>query len=135
MATARFLGTTDDVTTCDCCGRTNLKSTVAISIDDADPVYYGVTCAAHALNCSAKHVRAESRRADDERERAAEERRRAAAAAESARWFRFLDLVAPRYAACYANGSRSDVLKQIESLGGYSEARLGFDALASAGAF
>lgn len=33
-----FLGTTDDVTTCDCCGRENLKSTVALQLhDDVEP--------------------------------------------------------------------------------------------------
>jgi len=50
MSTPRCLGLTDEVTACDCCGRTNLKSTVAISLDgESDPVYYGSQCAERAL--------------------------------------------------------------------------------------
>ena len=45
----KFLGTSDEVSTCDCCGRKDLKSTVALSIDDGEAVYFGVTCAARAL--------------------------------------------------------------------------------------
>lgn len=67
----RYLGTTDDVTTCDCCGRAGLKSTVAVLIgESADPVYYGVTCAARALRVTAKEVRSEARAADAARDRA-----------------------------------------------------------------
>ncbi|MFG2986167.1 hypothetical protein ACGFYQ_33785 [Streptomyces sp. NPDC048258] len=48
-------GITDDCTTCECCGRTNLKRTVALAPLDADgnedgePAYYGTSCAAIAL--------------------------------------------------------------------------------------
>lgn len=41
-----FLGTTDEVDTCDCCGKTNLKCTVAFEKADGATVYYGTTCAA-----------------------------------------------------------------------------------------
>src|SRR6185369_5700834 len=34
MASAKFLGTTDEVTTCECCGRSNLKGTVALELED-----------------------------------------------------------------------------------------------------
>jgi hypothetical protein len=43
MATA--LGTDDSVTTCDCCGKTNLKSTVIIQLDSGEIVHYGSVCA------------------------------------------------------------------------------------------
>ena len=43
MATA--LGTDDSVTTCDCCGKSNLKFTVAIELDSGDIVHYGQVCA------------------------------------------------------------------------------------------
>jgi hypothetical protein len=78
--TTRFLGTTDDVTTCECCGRTNLKNTVALLMGEADePVFYGVVCAAKALRISAKDVRKGARDADKERRaREAAERDRAA---------------------------------------------------------
>ncbi len=42
---ARALGTDDAVTTCDCCGKTNLKFTVAMELDDGEVVHYGSTCA------------------------------------------------------------------------------------------
>lgn len=46
----KLLGISDDVTTCDCCGRTGLKRTVAMEIGDGSlPVYYGTSCAANAL--------------------------------------------------------------------------------------
>jgi len=45
----RFVGVTDEVTTCECCGKRNLKRTVAISFDGGDPVYYGTDCAARTL--------------------------------------------------------------------------------------
>jgi hypothetical protein len=45
----RVLGTTDEFTTCDLRGRTNLKSTIALAMLDADGnetdvVYYGSDC-------------------------------------------------------------------------------------------
>lgn len=110
MSNAKFLGTTDEVTTCDCCGRKDLKNTVALElVEGGDAVYFGVTCAAHALKIDAKTVRAGSRAAD---ERAAVERR-AAADRELASWFTFLA----------TNGKGNDNFTRIESLGGYTAAR------------
>jgi hypothetical protein len=119
----KFMGTTDDVTTCDCCGRSNLKSTVALSIDEADPVYFGVACAAHALKRTAKEVRAESRKADDEKAAAVAAVKAAASRAEFARWTSHLDARAPSL--------RGNVFKQIESLGGFAAASVGFDRAAA----
>lgn len=42
---AKALGTDDSVTTCDCCGKSNLKFTVAIELDDGEIVHYGQICA------------------------------------------------------------------------------------------
>ena len=54
--TLKFLGTTDTVVTCECCGRTNLKKTVAL--DDGFGVrYYGTACAARALGKTTKAVK------------------------------------------------------------------------------
>ena len=119
--TARYLGTTDDVTTCDCCGRTGLKSTVAIEMhDDADPVYYGVTCAAHALKTTAKEVRYEAKRADTlKREKEAAERREARNKA-VASWQAWLNVQAPSLAG--------DTFLQLESLGGYGPAHALYEA-------
>jgi hypothetical protein len=41
-----YLGTTDEVDTCDCCGKTNLKCTVAFEKVDGAVVHFGTTCAA-----------------------------------------------------------------------------------------
>lgn len=46
---ATILGISEEVTTCECCGRSNLKRTVALKIDDA-VVYYGCDCAAKTYN-------------------------------------------------------------------------------------
>jgi hypothetical protein len=40
-----FLGTTDEVNTCDCCGKSNLKSTVGFDLA-GETLHYGSTCAA-----------------------------------------------------------------------------------------
>lgn len=50
-----LIGSTDDVTTCDCCGKQNLKKTVILSIldddnnDNGDYAFFGSTCAENAL--------------------------------------------------------------------------------------
>ncbi len=44
----KLLGVTDERTTCDCCGKTHLKRTVALGTETGI-VYYGVNCAARAL--------------------------------------------------------------------------------------
>lgn len=65
----RVLGTTDEVTNCDRCGKPELKSTVIMGILDADGnveevVYMGSTCAARKAralgagsNVTAAHIR------------------------------------------------------------------------------
>lgn len=51
----RYIGTTDDTTTCEKCGKTHLRTTLVIQPldrdgnDDGDVLYYGSTCAARAL--------------------------------------------------------------------------------------
>lgn len=51
----RYLGITDECTTCEQCGKPQLRNTVVIQPLDADgnadgdPTYYGSTCAARAL--------------------------------------------------------------------------------------
>lgn len=44
-----ILGISEEVTTCDCCGRHGLKRTVALKTDEG-VVYYGCDCAAKAYN-------------------------------------------------------------------------------------
>ena len=45
----KILGITDEVTTCDCCGRSNLKCTVGLETPDGATVYYGRDCAGRAV--------------------------------------------------------------------------------------
>jgi len=44
----RMLGINDDVTTCECCGKSGLKCTVVLTNGDGE-VCYGRDCAARAL--------------------------------------------------------------------------------------
>lgn len=45
----KVLGVSGDVTTCDACGKKNLKRTVVLEINEAEPVFYGKDCAAKAV--------------------------------------------------------------------------------------
>ena len=45
----KVLGITDSVSTCDCCGRSGLKRTVALESETKGTVYYGTGCAAMAV--------------------------------------------------------------------------------------
>lgn len=47
---AKVIGISDEVTTCECCGRTNLKRTVVLELGEGfDPAYYGSDCATRKL--------------------------------------------------------------------------------------
>lgn len=48
MKEIKLLGSSDEQTTCDCCGKQNLKLTVALEIDGA-VVRFGRDCAGRAL--------------------------------------------------------------------------------------
>src|SRR5690349_19372579 len=50
--TVKVLGISDDVTTCECCGRTYLKRTVALDFNGQGMKHYGTTCAAKALKAN-----------------------------------------------------------------------------------
>ena len=53
-----YLGTTDEHTTCDCCGKSDLKSTVGIrDLETGEDVFFGSTCAARALKVKVVEVR------------------------------------------------------------------------------
>lgn len=41
-----LLGTTEEVTVCDCCGKSNLKKTIAFD-NCGEIIYYGVVCASN----------------------------------------------------------------------------------------
>ena len=45
----KILGITDAVSTCDCCGKKNLKKAVELENPEGDIVFYGTDCAGAAL--------------------------------------------------------------------------------------
>lgn len=67
--TYRVLGTTDENTTCDICGRTELRGTVALQSDD-ETVYAGSDCASRLTGRPARIIKAEATRGDEIRFRA-----------------------------------------------------------------
>lgn len=114
MTAARFLGTSDDVTTCECCGRSNLKSTVALLMGDSTtPVYFGVSCAARALRTSSVEVRKGAREVERAHADALAYERHLAERAEDVRWQGFLD----------ASAGAGERIDQIARLGGFAVAR------------
>lgn len=62
---ARALGTTDAVTTCDCCGKADLKCTVEIELDDGQIVHYGRVCASRNTGKATKVINSEIRAEHD----------------------------------------------------------------------
>lgn len=55
----RMLGTSDEVLQCECCGKTDLKRTVVIAMDqDSEPVYFGSDCAARTLRYRGIEIKA-----------------------------------------------------------------------------
>lgn len=115
----KFLGTSDENTVCECCGKKNLKSTVALSIDDADPVYFGVTCAARALKVGVKEVRTANRAADIAKAAADRAEREALHRARFGSWSAWLET---------KSGLKGDVFRAIEKLGGYGAANAAYEA-------
>ena len=92
-------GTTDDVTTCDICGRADLQRTVILEMTLADGssegvLYAGTDCAARRAGRTEKAVRDEAKAADEAARKERELARRAAADAETAA---FLAWVAATY--------------------------------------
>lgn len=55
----RLLGISDDVTVCECCGKADLKCTMALASDDGALVRFGRDCGARALGWSVSADRAE----------------------------------------------------------------------------
>lgn len=87
----RVEGTTEDMTDCMCCGRSDLKKTVILvpldadGGDDGEPVFFGVSCGAKAARWTVKEITqritAAEKAAAAKRARAEEERRTAEHAA------------------------------------------------------
>jgi hypothetical protein len=69
-----FIGTTDERTTCDCCGRSDLKKTVVLKDVEGDFVFFGSVCGARALGWAVKDFNGAAKKADDDAKRARRER-------------------------------------------------------------
>ena len=52
---------TDEVTTCECCGRSELKATVAMQLSDGGILFYGRTCAARNSGKTSQQITKEVR--------------------------------------------------------------------------
>lgn len=88
----RVLGTTDEVTMCELCGRDELKGTIVLDELDEDGnatgniVYYGASCGARAAGWTTKEVRKAAEQADDAKREVEREAQRAAFEANRAEW-------------------------------------------------
>lgn len=56
---------TDEINTCDCCGRTGLKATVAMQLDCGGILHYGRTCAARNSGKTSQQITKEVRKERD----------------------------------------------------------------------
>lgn len=59
--TMKALYITDEIDTCDCCGRTDLKATVAMQLSDGGILHYGRTCAARNSGKTSQQITKEVR--------------------------------------------------------------------------
>lgn len=50
---------TDEIDTCDCCGRTDFKATVVMQLSDGGILHYGRTCAARNSGKTSKQIKQE----------------------------------------------------------------------------
>lgn len=62
----KIYGFTDSKTTCECCGKENLKGTYAISIDGGEILHFGSTCAFKKFGITEKELKKESDKAKAE---------------------------------------------------------------------
>lgn len=63
MPSFKTLAIVDDVHTCDCCGKTNLKSTVAMEGEDGEIVHFGSVCATRHSGRDSATIKNEAREA------------------------------------------------------------------------
>lgn len=61
MTKFAILGIDDSVTVCDCCGKKNLKCTVAMTDESGETVHYGRDCASKAMGWGLDATKAERR--------------------------------------------------------------------------
>tara|TARA_R110000803_G_scaffold95931_1_gene164014 strand:- start:796 stop:1167 length:372 start_codon:yes stop_codon:yes gene_type:complete len=60
-----ILGFTDEITSCDCCGRTELKGTYVMDDKEGNIYYYGSSCGVNAASLTdSKELKKEVKKAD-----------------------------------------------------------------------
>lgn len=113
------LGNTDEHTECDCCGRADLKATVALFDNEAGKeVFFGCVCASRAIGVPALKVRQEAKLADKIKAAKRNAEWQATNKADENLWQAFLDKKAgPRIQWKFER------FHQIEKLGGPIAAR------------
>jgi hypothetical protein len=111
-------GVTDEVDTCDCCGRTDLKRAVALADENGGVSFMGVVCAAAALKLPADEVRTGAKNAQLAKDMAMSAAKQAKAQAEFHAWAKFLR----------ERTGLAEIAPAIEKLGGIAAARAAFRA-------
>lgn len=113
----KVLAITDEVTTCELCGKANLKCTVALDLtgEGSEPVFYGRDCAGMVKygKKSSGNTAKVVREFENERRKEEEKQRCIESAAEFARWDAFLA----------KHGTGEHIFARIKSLGGIKAAR------------
>lgn len=113
-------GVTDQVDTCECCGRQDLKRAVALSDEHGEVVFMGVVCAAAAMRLPADAVRTGAKSAQAAKDAEVAKAKAAKADEEFAAWSRFLR----------TQTGKEGVFEAVQSLGGITAARALFAQLA-----
>lgn len=72
MTSYAAVGTTDENTTCDCCGKSNLKMTVVLKDDEGNFHFFGRSCASRATGWKAAYLERRVIEANNKRDRARE---------------------------------------------------------------
>lgn len=60
MTSYKTLAIVDDVDTCDCCGKSGLKLTIAMERDDGEVLYFGSVCATRHAGRDSKTINREA---------------------------------------------------------------------------
>jgi len=113
----KILGTTADVDTCERCGRTNLKRTVALeSIDGGRVFHVGTVCGSRLAKLKAKDFRREVKAVESAQARNKRIADNRAHRAAMASWESFLA----------ETTGITDVVNAIDALGGFVKARAAY---------
>jgi hypothetical protein len=67
MTTYKTLAIVDDVHSCDCCGKSNLKSTVAMEDESGEIVYFGKVCATRHSGRDIGIIKKEAKKIEDDK--------------------------------------------------------------------